>query len=75
MMQYTTPKARYHVAEHGNGWAYTVTDQETGDSFFVQDEDAAQLQHESDGFCDEEVLGNYMDGLSRGDEDGLGEQA
>ena len=63
MMQYTTPKARYHVAEHGNGWAYTVTDQETGDSFFVQDEDAAQLQHESDDFCDEEVLGNYMDGL------------
>ena len=63
MMQYTTPKARFHVAEHGNGWAYTVTDQETGDSFFVQDAAAAQLQHESDGFCDEEVLGNYMDGM------------
>lgn len=62
-MKATTPTARFHVQEHGNGWAYTVTDQETGDSFFVQDEDAAQLQHESDDFCDEEVLGNYMDGL------------
>lgn len=63
MMQYTTQKARYHVTEYGNGWAYTVTDQETGDSFSVQDDAAAQLQHESDDFCDEEVLGNYMDGL------------
>lgn len=62
-MKATTPTARFHVQEYGNGWAYTVTDQETGDSFFVQDDAAAQLQHESDDFTDEEVLGNYMDGL------------
>ena len=62
-MKYTTPTARYHVTEYGNGWAYTVTDQETGDNFSVQDEAAAHVQHETDNFTDEEALGNFMDGL------------
>ena len=51
------------MCRHGNGWAYTITDQETGDSFFVQDEEAAHVQHETDNFTDEEALGNFMDGL------------
>ena len=64
MMKYTTPPtARFHVAEHGNGWAYTITCQETGDSFFVQDEAAAHVQHETDNFTDEEALQNFMDGM------------
>ena len=62
-MKATTPTARFHVQEHGNGWAYTVTDQETGDNFFVQDEEAAHVQHETDDFTDEEALGNFMDAL------------
>ena len=50
MIEFTTPSRRYIVASYGNGWAYNVTDQETGEEFFVQDHDAQQLQEESKHF-------------------------
>ena len=62
-MKATTPTARFHVQEHGNGWAYTITDQETGDNFFVQDEAADTLEKDSEDFCNEDVLATYMDAL------------
>jgi hypothetical protein len=63
MMQYTTQNCKYHVQEHGNGWAYTVTDQTTNESFFVQDEAADTLQTESDDFANEDVLAQYMEAM------------
>jgi hypothetical protein len=62
-MQYTTSAFRFHVQEHGNGWAYTVTDQTTGENFFVQDEAADALQQESDDFANEDVLAQYMEAM------------
>ena len=62
-MTYTTQTCKYHVQEHGNGWAYTVTDQTTGENFFVQDEAADTLQAESDDFANEDVLAQYMEAM------------
>jgi hypothetical protein len=63
MMQATTQTFRFHVTTHGNGWAYTVTDQGTGESFFVQDDSADQLQKDSNDFEDEDILAQYMEAL------------
>ena len=57
---FTTPTGAFHIASHGNGWAYCVTDQSTGYDFWVQDEDAGNLQTATDGFTDESVLRDYM---------------
>ena len=62
-MNYATQTFKYHVQEHGNGWAYTVTDQCTGENFFVQDEAAEALQAKSNDFEDEEVLAQYMEAI------------
>lgn len=64
MNAFTTPTGLFHVESYGNGWAYTVTCQTTGDNFFVQDESAAQLQDESADFTDENVLSEYMAALT-----------
>lgn len=62
-MSYTTQNCKYHVQVHGNGWAYTVTDQKTGENFFVQDEDAEVLQEKSNDFENEDVLAQYMEAI------------
>jgi hypothetical protein len=62
-MNYTTQTFKYHVQEHGNGWAYTVTDQSTGENFFVQDEAADDLQAASNDFENEDVLAQYMEAM------------
>jgi len=63
MIEFTTPSRRYIVASYGNGWAYNVTDQDTGEEFFVQDHDAQQLQEESNHFENEDVLAQYLEAL------------
>lgn len=63
-MKFITPTGLFHVESFGNGWAYTVTDQENGDSFSVQDESAAQLQADCEDFANEAVLRDYMSALS-----------
>jgi hypothetical protein len=63
MIEFTTPSRRYIVASYGNGWAYNVMDQETGEEFFVQDHDAQQLQEESKHFENEDVLAQYLEAL------------
>ena len=61
--EFTTPAEKFHVTSWGNGWAYEVTCMETGDSFFLQDHDAEQLQAESEDFTNEVVLNQYLEAL------------
>lgn len=63
MMQFTTESSRYHITSHGNGWAYEVTDNETGDSLWFQDDDAAQLQSDTSDFECETAIAQYFDCL------------
>jgi len=60
MMTFTTPTGRFHVVSHGNGWAYEVTCQTTGESFFVQDDAASQLQEDTADFTNEDLLSEYL---------------
>ena len=59
-MQFTTPTNRYHVTSHGNGWAYEVTDQETGETIWAQDDDAQELQSATNDFENEVSLSQYF---------------
>lgn len=62
-MQFTTHDNLYHITSHGNGWAYEVTDQTTGDSLWFQDDDAANLQAETADFTRTDALRTYFDCL------------
>ena len=53
MISFNTPNRRYLITSHGNGWAYEITDQETGDSLWFQDEDAYTIQENTGDFEDE----------------------
>jgi hypothetical protein len=63
MMSFITPSRKYHVESHGNGWAYEVTHRESGESFWVQDHDAEQLQRDTDDFTQEDILSEYFEAL------------
>ena len=63
MHAFTTQSGAYHIVSHGNGWAYEVTDQATGDSLWFQDEDASRLQDETADFEHEGVLAEYFECL------------
>lgn len=54
---------RFDVVEYGNGWAYEVRDAESGQSFWVQDQDADELKAQSNNFTRAETLDDYMDVL------------
>jgi hypothetical protein len=62
---FVTADNRYHVESLGNGWAYNVTCQKTGESFFVQDDSATQLEKDSDYFECTNVLEQYMEALGQ----------
>ena len=62
-MQFTTPTGKYHIASHGNGWAYGVTCQVTGDSLWFQDDDACQLQADTNDFENEAAITQYFECL------------
>jgi hypothetical protein len=47
--EFKTPDNKYTVISYGNGWAYEVLDK-AGDGFFVQDDEASQLQAETEDF-------------------------
>lgn len=57
---FTTPSGAYFVESYGNGWAYTITNQETGAEIFVQDDSAAAVQFQTNDFTDESVLADYF---------------
>ena len=59
-MSFITEDGRYCIESHGNGWAYCVTDQQTGDSFWVQDSDADQLQKDTADFTCTDGLADYF---------------
>lgn len=58
--QWPTADGRYYVESCGNGWAYQVTCQQTGESFWVQDSDAIQLQEDTQDFTCTDGLENYF---------------
>ena len=60
MTTFITHDGKFSVTSHGNGWAYAVTCQATGESFWVQDNDADQLQTETNDFEYTDGLYNYF---------------
>ena len=50
----------YHIESHGNGWAYSITDQRTGDNLWFQDDDARNIQDKTGNFEHTEVLEQYF---------------
>lgn len=60
---FTTPSRAFLVQSYGNGWAYEVTDQSTGDSLWFQDDDATQLQADTNDFEDEAAIRTVFDCL------------
>lgn len=60
MMTFTTESSRYLVKSHGNGWAYEVTDQDSGETILAQDDAATQLQADTDNFENEAALADYF---------------
>jgi hypothetical protein len=58
--QFITASRHYLVTSYGNGWAYEVEDRDTGEAFFVQDDDAQTVEKFSDQFENEDVLAQYM---------------
>ena len=64
MISFNTPNRLYLVTSHGNGWAYEITDQETGESLWFQDEDAVKLQQDTKDFVLESVIDDYFEALA-----------
>jgi len=56
----TFKTARYLVTSHGKGWAYEVIAQNTGESLWFQDDDAIQLQKDSNDFENEDAIAQYF---------------
>lgn len=63
MMQFTTPTGAYLVISHGNGWAYEIHCNTTGEYLWFQDYDADLLQERTDNFTSEEELRVYFEML------------
>ncbi len=61
MITFITHDGKFSVTSHGNGWAYEVTERSTGDSFWVQDHDADQLQADTNDFEWTEPLFEYLE--------------
>lgn len=60
-MQYTTPTERFHVSSYGNGWAYEIVCQTTGDSLWFQDHDADTVQRDTADFTNEDAINSYFE--------------
>jgi hypothetical protein len=58
--QFITASRHYLVTSYGNGWAYEIEDRDTGDAFFVQDDDAQALQNNTNDFENEDTIAEYM---------------
>ena len=51
----------YHIESHGNGWAYSITDQRTGDNLWFQDADAQAVQDATNDFDYPAALDQYFE--------------
>jgi hypothetical protein len=61
MMQFTCCDGAYSVVSHGNGWAYEVTDQSTGETLWFQDSDADQLRTDTGDFEHRDAIAQYFE--------------
>jgi|LauGreDrversion4_2_1035121.scaffolds.fasta_scaffold3241946_1 hypothetical protein len=62
-MRFVTADGKYHIESHGNGWAYEITDQATGDSLWFQDSDACEVQKETQDFENTDPIKAYFECL------------
>ncbi len=60
--EFDTADGKFTIKSYGNGWAYEVTCNTTGDSVWVQDDDAHQLKTQTNDFEDTCVLAYYLEG-------------
>ena len=51
----------YHIESHGNGWAYSITDQRTGDNLWFQDDNAQAVRDATQDFDYPEALDQYFE--------------
>ena len=51
----------YHIESHGNGWAYSITNQRTGDNLWFQDDNAQAVQDATQDFDYPEALDQYFE--------------
>lgn len=51
----------YRIESHGNGWAYSITDQRTGDNLWFQDADAQAVQDATNDFDYPAALDQYFE--------------
>jgi len=63
MISFNTPNRRYLITSHGNGWAYEITDQNTNQSLWFQDNDACIIQKETNDFENEYAIDQYFECL------------
>ena len=56
-----TQDGKYLVEVFGNGWAYEITDNSTGNSLWFQDDHADQLQRDTNNFDDTYVLDQHFE--------------
>ena len=63
MIQFSTLSGRYFVIRHGNGWAYEITDLETGDSLWFQDHDAIEFENATQNLENEYAINTYFECL------------
>ena len=63
MHTFTTDNGKYTIVSYGNGWAYEVICNTTGDNLWFQDDDAHQLQTETDYFEHTCVIDQYFECL------------
>ena len=63
MMQFITSNGAYHVTSHGNGWAYEITCNTTGNSLWFQDANAYEVEHRTRNFRNEDALRDYFETL------------
>lgn len=62
-MEFTSPSGRFHITSYGNGWAYEVFCRATGDELWFQDDDAHNLQLETEDFTNEVTLNSIFECL------------
>ena len=62
--EYPTADGRYYIKSYGNGWAYEVRCPVTGDSFWMQDDDAQKLRDATNNFEDIKAIDDIMEALT-----------
>ena len=63
MITQTVQLKKYTIDSYGNGWAYEVIDNDTNDSFWVQDQDADALKVATQNFEIADCISEYMNAL------------